>query len=97
MNEADNPSRPRPTTLIPITVPDANETLNAGPIPLAAAFVVLPFAMVAVSIPTYPAVADNTAPKIKHNAVRVPFGRVDAIMIENKMTKTAIARYCLFR
>ena len=57
------PSKPRPTTHIPITVPPEKATFRALPIPLSlAAFAVLTLALVATVIPMYPAQIENTAP-----------------------------------
>ena len=62
MKSAERPSNPRPTTDIPMTDPDAKETLTAAAIPRFAALVVLTFALVALVIPMYPAHIERAAP-----------------------------------
>ncbi len=75
MNDSEitiiNPSKPNPTTLIPITLPPLKATSNALTIPLScAAVAVLELAFVALFIPIYPAAKLNSDPS--KNAKAVP-------------------------
>ena len=57
------PSNPKPATVKPITAPPLNATGNALRVPPSlAASVVLPFAAVAILIPTNPASEESNAP-----------------------------------
>ena len=64
-NRTDMPSNPRPTTLMPITEPPVNATINAGFKPLRALLAVREFAIVATRMPKMPARAEHTAPTRK--------------------------------
>ena len=63
------PARPRPTTLIPMTVPEENATFKASPIDVCAASVVRTLAVVAVRMPRKPAMTEHRAPTRKQSAV----------------------------
>ena len=56
------PNRARPATVKPITAPPRNASGSARWAPSMAAWVVRALALVAMSIPTKPAVAEKTAP-----------------------------------
>ncbi len=62
MNSAETPSKPRPTTVNPITAPDRKATVSAPVRPFLAASVVLTALMVAVFMPIQPATPLASAP-----------------------------------
>ena len=72
-NSIESPIIPSPTTERPITAPPANATSRAfeSP-PFFAAIVVLPLALVAILIPTFPAKAEIKAPNTKQIATLTP-------------------------
>ena len=92
------PSRARPTTLIPITLPPEKETFSASVMFFMAALVVREFAAVATFIPIKPARAEQAAPRTKARAchlkvLRFPTARNTATTRINGMS----TRYSLVK
>jgi hypothetical protein len=65
MKRPPSPSTASPATPIPITEPPANDTSSALGSEVRAACAVRTFALVAIFIPTKPAAAEKTAPRMK--------------------------------
>ena len=66
------PSRPRPTTSMPVMAPPLNATSSAGPMPRVAACAVRTLARTETFMPMKPQAPDSTAPTTKPSAVRLP-------------------------
>ena len=64
-NITEMPRSPSATTVKPMTAPPAYATFSALFSPVFAASIVFTLVLVATSMPTYPAVADSTAPTMK--------------------------------
>ena len=88
------PSRPRPTTTIPITAPEEKAIFSPLLRESLHALAVLAFAEVAVLIPMFPARAERIAPNTKAIAV-LTFMR--ASMTVTIMTNMIRILYWLFR
>ena len=69
INKLPNPNTANPATPKPITLPPVKDTFKACANDVFAACAVRTFAFVAIFIPIYPAVAENTAPMIKETAM----------------------------
>ena len=95
------PSRPRPTTRIPVTVPPLKATERAGFMPDLAASAVRTFERTATFIPMKPVSAERTAPIMKPIATFHPRSSVQmpAMPIARNTTTatTAMVVYCRFR
>ncbi len=86
------PKRLTPTTAIPITAPPRKPAIKDGLMPCFAASADLTFAIVAISIPTFPANAEKTVPNMYANAI-VIFGSISPCQIgfgRNKSNNSAI-------
>ena len=63
------PSKPNPTTSMPVTAPPRNATSRAGPMPRVAAWAVRTLALTEMFMPIKPHAPDSTAPSTKPMAV----------------------------
>ena len=66
------PSRPRPTTSMPVMAPPLKATSSAGPMPLVAACAVRTLARTDTFMPMKPQAPDSTAPITKPTALVTP-------------------------
>ena len=92
--------RPRPTTVIPITAPEENETRSAELRLFVAPVTVREFAAVAIFIPMKPASAENTPPTMNAIGTKKVMKPVAAKIARTMVTMTkkiATVLYWRFR
>ena len=89
------PSKPRPTTSMPVIAPPLKATSSAGPMPRVAACAVRTLALTETFMPMKPQAPDSTAPSTKPTA-EIP-SRNTAINTASTTPTIAIVRYCRAR
>ena len=89
--KAPTPSRPKPTTSMPVMAPPLKATFSAGPMPLVAACAVRTLARTDTFMPMKPQAPESTAPITKPIAVRV--SRKKKISKASTMPTMAMVRY----
>ena len=93
--KAVTPSRPRPTTSMPVMAPPRKATCSAGPMPCVAAWAVRTLARTETFMPMKPQAPESTAPMTKPTAV-VP-SRNAAMRMASTMPTKAMVLYCRAR
>ena len=91
MKNKATPSRPKPTTSIPVIAPPLKATLSASFMPTVAACAVRTFALTDTFMPIKPQAPDNTAPRT--NPMAVAMSKNSAIKIVSTMPTIAIVLY----
>jgi len=92
---AVTPSRPRPTTSMPVMAPPRNATSSAGPMPRVAAWAVRTLARTEMFMPMKPQAPESTAPSTKPTAV-LP-SRNTPISTASTSPTSPIVLYCRAR
>ncbi len=87
---AETPSKPSPTTNMPLTVPAPKATFKAGFRPNTAFLAVLTLALTAIHMPKYPMMAEKVPPKTKVAATPVPKVRAITTASTNMMGMTTL-------
>ncbi len=95
MKNRPTPSRPRPTTSMPVIAPPLNATFSAGAMPCVAACAVRTLARTETFMPMKPQAPDSTAPTM--NPTAVCHFRKTPMSTASTTPAIAMVRYCRAR